>query len=299
MSSNSVDSSKPCIIIAAYNEASVIKDTLASLHTNGAINHYQLLVVCNGCTDETDSVIRTHFPHVLRFNLTHPSKALAIRYAESLNPGFPRIYLDADITLTALNAHTLIELAKSQKQPCLLIPSSDLISTHSTALVKSYYRTWYKTPHVQQSGFGAGTYVINKIGRDGFGEWPELIADDAFVRLQFASDHVNVTQKAKVAVKAPKTLWSLIKVKSRSKLGNLELNAYMSQNSSQQLESNSVNKPPQRIANSGVSEQSVTSISYKWYDKGVYLTINLVALMMAKWQFLTGYRTWQRDESNR
>lgn len=308
---HTVDQDKASIIIAAYNEVSCIKETLALLHTDEGLGHYQLLVVCNGCTDGTEELVINEFPQVLCFNLAKPSKALAIRYAESLNPGFPRIYLDADIAMTAQSAHTLIKQAKAHAAPCLLIPSSKLISNNSAGLVKSFYRTWYNTPHVQTSGYGAGTYVLNKAGRDGFGQWPKLIADDAFVRRQFAHGNIHVTQEANVAVRAPKTVWSLIKVKSRSKLGNLELKAYVAQTDQTDESQTDENQTISASKNVKTNDTAATNLAAEpntitqpsaqntWYDQVVYLVINLIASIIAKWQFLTGYKTWQRDDSNR
>jgi len=280
MSELALSSDKATIIIAAYNESKNIQKTLSHLLTE-AVDSYQILVVCNGCTDDTENLVRS-FKNVHCHSLQQASKALAIQYAESLNPGFPRLYLDADIELSSLDARTLFDAANKHLQAALIIPSSKLIDKHSSTLVKRFYRHWYQTPYVQQSGYGAGAYLINKAGRKRFGQWPELIADDAFVRHHFNFDEIHIVTSVHTYVLAPKTIWSLINIKTRSKLGNMELKAYLRERPSNKL----------------ISIADTTS-SFNWFDSTIYAFVNVVALYRAKWHFLLGIKKWHRDNSNR
>lgn len=290
MTNHTPSSTKATIIIAAYNEASVIRETLQQLHRAHAPSSYQILVICNGCTDDTEKIIHDEFQNVLCHSLKKSSKALAIRHAESLNPGFPRLYLDADINLSAADADRFISKARDHELEALLIPSSKVTTTQCSTMVKAFYRAWYNTPHVQTFGYGAGAYLINQAGRDRFGLWPELVADDAFIRSQFRTEETHLIQSIKVGVKAPKTLWSLIKVKARSKFGNLELKAY-----SKHIRVNDENNETTRIANT----KSSAIAPLQPGDKLIYLMINLIALSLAKWQFIRGKNRWFRDNSNR
>ena len=285
-----LSSTKATIIIAAYNEASVIRNTLQRLTKADALSSYQILVVCNGCTDNTAQIIRDNFPKVHCHSLAVASKALAIRHAESLKPGFPRMYLDADIELSAEHAASLIAKAGAQRSAALLIPCSIVATTSCSTWVKAFYRAWYNTPHVQAAGYGCGSYLLNQAGRERFGDWPELVADDAFVRSQFATDEVHIVRTVTVGVKAPKSLWSLIKVKARSKFGNLQLKDYAKHNG---IEHNH---------GKAKTELNTTSASMPVLHCGdtiIYLMINLIALCLAKWQFLTDTNRWHRDNSNR
>jgi len=291
-----LNSTKASIIIAAYNEASVIGDTLSQLCTPAGLATYQIIVVCNGCSDGTDKVVLGSFPEVHCHTLAKASKANAIRYAEALEPGFPRLYLDADIKLSAENASALLSRSQQQGRACLMIPTSKVATSGCANTVKSFYRAWYNTAHVQQSGYGAGAYTLNQKARSRFQQWPDLIADDAFVRTHFSPDETLVARDIDVSVKAPKTLWSLIKVKSRSKLGNLQLKAYaqdhVNHTSSRDLKSDRRN--PHRPG-----QHRLSTTPQKWYDIWVYIVVNILALSLAKWAFFRGEQTWYRDNSNR
>ena len=281
---------KATIIIAAYNESSVIRHTLQSLLKNQPINNFQILVICNGCSDNTEHIIQNEFNTVLCHTIPQASKSLAIRYAESLNPGFPRLYLDADIALRSTDATSLIQYAENQPDAALIIPSSLVDTQHCDALVKRFYRAWYNTPFVRQLGFGAGTYLLNQAARSRFHIWPELIADDGFIRSQFLSQEIHVLKQHQVRVKAPKNTNTLIKVKARSKLGNIELREYLS---STPLTKLTVKKTLKRKTHSPNTLRSST------LDALVYFAVNVCALILAKWQYFTGSRSWSRDNSNR
>jgi len=60
---HSLSSSKATIIIAAYNEERIIHTTLSHLES-GNSNAFQIVVVCNGCTDKTSSIIKNEFPSI-------------------------------------------------------------------------------------------------------------------------------------------------------------------------------------------------------------------------------------------
>ena len=95
-------------------------------------------------------------------------------------------------------------------------------------------------------------------------------------------------------VKAPKNLWSLIKIKTRSKFGNIELKAYLENHQTENRNHKTIpktKKDPRPLLSSGDSAN--------WFDQITYIIINLVALGMAKWQLVNGKKKWLRDDSNR
>jgi len=283
-----VSASKPTIIIAAFNEANVIGRTIEQLR-DSVSESFQVIVVCNGCTDNTEAILRNEYPDIHCLSMETASKALAIRLAESLSPGFPRVYLDADIVLPGKQALALIDYARQRDKPGLIVPRSVIDSKASSSMVQRYYRAWYRTPHVQLLGYGAGVYVVNEAARQRFGVWPDLIADDAFIRSQFEPSEIEVVDFCDVTVMAPKSLWWLIKVKTRSKLGNLQLRALSLTTSG--LSGN----------NRGAIDLSVAETFRRipWSDRFSYGLVNAVALLMAKWNFYWGKTKWQRDDSNR
>jgi len=279
--------SLPVIIIPAYNEQAVIKNTLSQLG-GGNSSGFQIVVVCNGCEDQTESIVREHFPLVYCETLAKSSKARAIRQAEMLDIGFPRLYLDADIVITETTVEGLFEHAIAKPEPALLVPHSIAILDNCSCWVQRFYHSWYQTNFVKQHGFGAGCYLVNRAGRTRFGDWPDLIADDGFIRTQFADEETHIVKTQVVHVAAPNSLWSLLKVKSRSKYGNLQLKRYLADNKV-------VNR--QSSINSGMKFGPESTLSI--IDIFIYNTVNALAFGIAKWHHLTGSFVWHRDNSNR
>jgi len=283
MGNRSILGDKPTVIIAAHNEAKVIKQTLSLLLTVKSQQSYQVVVVCNGCSDGTEELIQQEFPSVHCLVLGQASKALAIRHAELFNPGFPRLYLDADIELNAEDAEKLFAHGLDEKLPALIVPTSEVITQSCSFVVKRFYNVWYSTKYIQQMGYGAGTYLLNSSGRQRFGLWPELIADDGFIRSQFDPKEVHISKRCTVRVRAPKSLFSLLKVKTRSKLGNLELRDYLKNSDSPEFKNGATEKKG----------------SQSRFNKTIYFSINIIAFGLAKWQYIRGNKAWHRDDSNR
>lgn len=281
----------PTVIIAAYNEASVIRDTLGSLIGGCESGDYQIIVACNGCHDGTEKIIQQEFRSAICISLKKASKSLAIRHVESLSPGFPRLYLDADITIKSTDAKRLLNIANKHLKPALIVPGSSVTTQNSQRAVQRFYKTWYNTGFVQRLGYGSGAYLLNHAGRKRFNEWPQLISDDGFVRSQFKQSEIFIIDSLKVKVKAPLTTSILIKVKARSKLGNLELNRFLKKH-----ESSFLNYQTHKNKNKcDVKTDNASTL----IDILTYRLINIAALLLARWQSFKGHYSWSRDNSTR
>jgi hypothetical protein len=70
---------------------------------------------------------------------------------------------------------------------------------------------------------GSGVFALSYEGRRRFGEFPDLIADDDFVRLHFRPDERRTVDSCSFVIFPPSTLATLVGVKTRSRLGRLEL----------------------------------------------------------------------------
>jgi len=202
-----------------------------------------------------------------------------------LKIGFPRIYLDADVFLESNDAEKLINLSSSYNDAQLLLPQSTMDMEHSSKLVKTYYQAWYTTPFVKQLGFGSGAYVLNHQARKRFGLWPDLISDDGFLRTLFNLNEVTIAKGIFTTVKAPQNIISLIKIKIRSKFGNLQLKKYLYENGHQ--------------ANSEKSKLEFNRNLMTFTQSLAYSFINLIALCGAHIAQATGSFKWYRDNSNR
>src|SRR3954462_6356852 len=95
------------VIIPAHNEANVIERTLSELMSGAHPNELEVIVVCNGCTDDTATRARNAgtgyaAKHAINFQVIDtptPGKINALNLGDKAATAFPRLYIDADILL--------------------------------------------------------------------------------------------------------------------------------------------------------------------------------------------------------
>src|SRR5690349_20226188 len=86
------------IVIPAHNEASVLGRLLATLPADVDGRRLEVIVACNGCTDNTAAIAREWGATVV--DVTTASKIAALNAADEVAVTFPRLYVDADVVLT-------------------------------------------------------------------------------------------------------------------------------------------------------------------------------------------------------
>ncbi len=95
----------------------------------------------------------------------------------------------------------------------------------SSLCVRAYYRIWEQLPYVRAGMIGVGVYALSEEGRGRFEEFPEIIADDGYVRMLFSSSERIHVEDAPVRVYAPAGVSDLTRIKTRSRLGRYQLAA--------------------------------------------------------------------------
>jgi hypothetical protein len=70
---------------------------------------------------------------------------------------------------------------------------------------------------------GVGVYVLSEEGRRRFDAFPDVIADDGYIRMLFGADERARVDDAPVRVYAPGRLADLVRIKTRSRLGRYQL----------------------------------------------------------------------------
>lgn len=278
---NSEVSSLPAIIIPAYNERNVIARTLKPLYQGIQKGSYTITVAVNGSNDGSVDFIRNEFPAVRCLDIELGSKTNAINVAEKSNIGFPRIYMDADVVVSYDGILSLINTLESSETPLLASPRAIMEFSRASIFVKAFYRAWFKTKFYSAQGFGSGVYGLNKQARDCFDFFPEVIADDGFIREVVPASKQQVDINCTSTVTAPIKLGDLIKIKTRSKLGNIEL------------------KNKSLIKNKELPSKRFVSTP-TLFEFMVYGCVNLIATKLAnkKFKSLETYQ-WQKDESSR
>jgi glycosyltransferase involved in cell wall biosynthesis len=277
------------IIIPAHNEAAVIRRSLASLLDGALPGEFDILVVCNGCTDDTAEIAASFGGDVRVVETPRPSKSHALNLGDRLARGFPRIYVDADVVISAESVRTISDALQSPGIEAAA-PKAITDTAGSGWLVRRFYQVWTTTPYFKEGMIGCGVYALNALGRRRFDAFPEIIADDGFVRALFSDGTRKQVDAATVTVYAPKTAAGLIRAKTRTRLGRYEL----------------ADKLPGLLTAESSSKHYRTAIVSQlarpesWPAIPVYLLVNLIARYRARRQLahLSRYR-WERDASTR
>ena len=208
------------VVIPAHNEAEVIGRCLDALFTGVEPGELEVIVVCNGCGDETATVARSSGHPVRVIELQTASKAAALREGDTAARSFPRLYLDADVVLAGSSARKVAERlnagAVAARPP--VVYSASL----SSAPVRSYFRARSHMPSLLGALWGAGVYGLSAAGRGRFGAFPDITADDLWVNLLFELDEVEIVECEPVVVTVPRRTRDLMRVLRRTYKGKTE-----------------------------------------------------------------------------
>ncbi|WP_158544431.1 glycosyltransferase family 2 protein [Blastococcus sp. TBT05-19] len=215
------------VLIPAHQEESVIGRCLDGLLTGARPGEFEVVVVANGCTDGTGRVVKGYGAEVRLIELEAGSKTAALNAGDEVLRTFPRVYLDADVVVTAESLRAVAACLDSE-HPLIATPVRDLQLEHSTVPVAWFLRTWEALQRARQETIGTGVYALNEAGRGRFDTFPDVVGDDRFVHGLFqARERRAVTPSVKVW--PPATLRELIGVRTRVVVGNMTAGARVRQ----------------------------------------------------------------------
>lgn len=279
------------VIIPAHNEEPVIGRLLDALLSSEA-DDLEVIVVCNGCTDRTAEVARAYEPAITVIDTEVPSKVNALNLGDAAAKSFPRVYVDADVILDAAAIQRISE-ALSKPGVLLAAPRRELDFGNASRWVRWFYDIDNRMPSSQVLVGGSGVYAMNEAGRGRFGAFPNVIADDGFVNRQFKpSERVRVDE-AVSRLSPPRRLRDLVKIKTRSHLGNMQL--------AERYPKHVCNRP----VGNGRYALRLALQPWHWPALATYAYVKVVARVRARAQFAAlpadGSKPakWERDESSR
>jgi glycosyltransferase involved in cell wall biosynthesis len=273
------------IIIPAHNEENVIERCLRQFIKAVEDNEFEVIVVCNGCTDQTAQITTNLSDKFICVATETASKTHALNIGDEIASTFPRIYLDADVLLPTDAIAALCDTLDKGHLVASTEVKMDL--SGSTWPVKAYYDVWFTLPYIKIGMMGAGLYALSERGRKRFGKFPDLIADDGYVRCLFKDHERGVTYGYYSVVTAPKNITGLIKIKTRSRLGYYQLKEEF----------------PELIKKDAKDykatiKQLLTDIR-SWPKIFVYLVIYFITKIRVYQQIRKNIFTWERDDSSR
>lgn len=214
-------SARGAVIIPVHNEAAVIGRTLRVLAPLVAVEGIELIVVCNGCTDETAEIARG-FPGVQVLETERPSKTGAMNLGDETATAWPRMYLDGDIDA---DPHSVLAVFDVLAQPGVLAARARYVydAISASGPVRSYYRARRRIPAPAERMWGAGGYATNEVGHRRFTRFEEVIGDDSWFDRQFDEDEKRVVPTVPMRVRTPRNAADLVAVLARRRRGVLEL----------------------------------------------------------------------------
>lgn len=217
------------VILPASNEedwiGACLEALIASEHP-GVVA--EILVVANGCRDGTVAEAEARIGAAaaagwtLRvMNLTEGGKLNALNAGDRAAQGGLRVYLDADVIVTPPLMRQLTE-ALIAEPGAAYASGRPRIAPARSALTRAYGRFWQALPFAQSTAPGFGLFAVNEAGRARWGDFPAIISDDTFVRLQFTSEE-RIEVKASYSWPMVEGFQSLVRVRRRQDAGVAEI----------------------------------------------------------------------------
>lgn len=277
----------PSVIIPACNEERVIGRCVRALMRGGrAQDELEIVVVCNGCDDATADIARRIGADVKVVETPVGSKFGALNLGDTAATRFPRFYVDADVALEGDALRRLTDQLRAGDK-LAAAPRARFELAGCSWAVRAFYRINDLLPSSREGIGGSGVYALSEAGRKRFGDFPNVIADDGFVRLQFREEERVTLSDCTSTVYAPRTLAELVRIKTRSHLGTAQLRRmypHLWQN---------------RGTTNGGMLRTLVRRPTLWPSLAVYCLVKGVARIRA-WKRLRGANLeWERDQSSR
>lgn len=281
-------------MIPAHNEERVIGRLLDALLADSGPSgssggEPDIVVVCNGCTDDTARVAAQRGPRVRVVEIPTPSKHTALRTGDDHARGFPRLYVDADVVLAGADVRALTEPLDDAASGILATAPERRIPLAGCAWrVRAYYRVWQRLPAVREGLFGRGVIAVSRAGHARIAALPPLMADDLAASLAFAPEERRVVGAASVVVHPPRTWPDLIRRRIRAAVSTAQVEEHKA--------------PAQASARTGTADLTALLRAEPRLFLGVVVFVAAALLARRKAEKAIreqDFGTWLRDESSR
>ena len=267
------------IVVPAHNEAAVIEKCLHALLAGSSPGEFQIIVACNGCTDDTAAIARGFSTSANRIEVLEVATASKIA---ALNAGLeactstPCLFVDADVELSTDGVRSIVK-ALAVDGVMAASPALQLDTTGASMISRSYHRFWEQLPSIAAGLAGRGVYALNQAGLERLGTFPDVVADDRYVHLLFPPSERALVSDVRSTVAVARTARELIARKQRVFAGNNVMAATMPS------------------VDEGSWRDVVSANPTTLRDLPAYLVVNLIAKAQAR----RGSTGWNRDDGSR
>lgn len=281
------------VVIPAHNEANVIERCLRALMDDPQ-GPPEIVVACNGCSDETATIARRVAPSAKVLEIERGSKILALNEGSAAANATPRFFVDADILVSGAALRAVAQKLDDSGPFRAGAPALKVDLTGCSAPVRSYYKVWMQQPYVQVGMVGSGIFGLSAKGLEEVGTFPDIIADDLYVRTRFApQQRLRVERDAKGApvsftVFPPRDLKSLVRIEGRRRAGDM------------QLDQSHATDHSKRTTTGGTLLGALGKNGVGPLDLAWYMAIKVAGRLLARRKVKAGTGiAWDRDESSR
>jgi glycosyltransferase involved in cell wall biosynthesis len=268
------------VVIPAHNEERGIARSLSLLG-----NEFDVVVVANACTDATADVARAAGVKVVETPVAGKVHALAL--GDEVCATFPRVYLDADVDLTAESLRAMVSelTADDTALACAPVPELDLAGCSRVAA--GFHRTIARLLAHRRGLSGTGAYMVTERGHARIFPMPAVVNDDGYVQRRFSLAEKRIVRSAHAVVRPAKTVPALVRRRARVRLGNRQLDAL----------GLTGHEPPLAL---GELRRLVSSREVSRRDAACFLAVLAVEKVLARWRRLTGVTgEWSTDRTTR
>lgn len=214
------------------------------------------------------------------------NKHRALRLGDAHATEFPRLYVDADVELSAADVRVL---AKALEEPGVhaAAPARRTPLDGCPWTVRWYYEIWEQLPVVRDGLFGRGVIALTAEGHKRIAGLPELMGDDLAASLSFAANERRVVEAASVTVHPPRTLGDLLKRRTRSMTVTTQAAAQ-------------TDLPSSRTSSGDLKTLLREAPLRNGPRVAWFVTVTLIARRRSRRAVKAGdFTTWLRDESSR
>ena len=216
------------LIIPASNEAHHIGPCLEGVLAQTGPAALQVIVAANGCTDDTADRARAFAPRIEArgwtltvLDIAQGGKIRALNAACAVAEHRAQAFLDADIVM---EPPLLAQVMEALDTPAPRYATGRLrIARAKSRVSRLYGRTWERLPFMREgSAPGAGFFAVNAAGRTRWDTFPDIIADDGYVRWLFAPDE-RIEVAAGYQWPLVEGFRALVRVRARQDAGGRQL----------------------------------------------------------------------------
>jgi hypothetical protein len=210
------------------------------------------------------------------------SKPLALNVGDETATLWPRLYLDADIEISA--AAVVAVLDRLNRGDVLAArPAFRWGLEDASVLVRSYFRARQKIPPHPHALWMAGVYGLNARGHERFGRFPSVTGDDMFVDSQFDLHEKAMVETEPSIKRTPSDLKGLLMIAGRHRRGNTELLA----------------RDPVRTPQTEKATALALLGTIRGPQSAVDAAVCIGVALAARLRAVNSKVAWERDESSR